>query len=73
LAHTSRADAMTTFFLVNLRMFDDTFYRAVMAERMLDTPEMRLLRELAQAKGFRVDLERMSTIEEMERFLEQLP
>ena len=63
---------MTTF-LVNLRMFDDTYYRTAMAEAMLNTPEMEGLRELAQAKGFRVDLERMSTIEEMERFLEQLP
>jgi hypothetical protein len=40
---------------------------------MLDTPEMRRLRESAISKGFRLDLERLDTIESMERFLEHLP
>jgi hypothetical protein len=63
---------MTTLFLVSLRMFDDTYYRTAMAETMLKTPEMEGLRKRAHSQGFRVDLERLDTIEDMERFLGQL-
>ena len=63
---------MKTLFLVSLRMFDDTYYRTAMAEAMLNTPEMEGLRRRAHAKGYRVDLERLDTIEDMERFLGQL-
>jgi hypothetical protein len=62
----------STTYLVSLRMFEDTYYRATMAESMLNTPEMANLRNLARKRGFRVDLERMDTIEDMERFLDQL-
>lgn len=54
-------------FLVALRKWDDTYYRTVVSE--LDTPELNKLRELARNRDFRVDCERLDTIEDMEDFL----
>lgn len=60
---------MPDMVLVKLMKWDDTYYKFVMAETMLGTPEMQNLRKMAHAHDFRLDLERLNTIEQTEKFL----
>lgn len=60
---------MTIMHLIKLMLYDDCYYKTVMAENMLNTPEMENLRKHAHKHGFRIDMERLDTIEGIEKFL----
>lgn len=66
---------MTTF-LVELKTFDDTYYKTVVEVKGLITNPAQIVpeevTELAHAKGFRVDISRLDTMDSMRTFLEQL-